>query len=87
MEARLNALNPESLNRLESSGGEFLSNAIVDGEYALRGWIFSFPTTEAYRRAGGDWRGVGLMVRQGGSTCLPTAEGADRIDRSSVLRI
>lgn len=46
-EARLNALNQELVNRLESSGKAFLSNAIVGGKYALRACIVNFRTSEA----------------------------------------
>lgn len=48
---RLNALNQELLNRLESSGRAFLSNAIIGGKYALRACIVNFRTSEADIRA------------------------------------
>jgi aromatic-L-amino-acid/L-tryptophan decarboxylase len=50
-EEELNALNQELLNRLESSGRAFLSNAILDGKYALRACIVNFRTSEADIRA------------------------------------
>jgi glutamate/tyrosine decarboxylase-like PLP-dependent enzyme len=44
-EAYLNNLNQELLNRLQSGGEVFLSNAIVDGHYCLRTCIVNFRTT------------------------------------------
>ena len=50
-EARLNALNQELQARLEAGGEVFLSNAILDGVYVLRGCIVNFRTAEADIRA------------------------------------
>jgi aromatic-L-amino-acid decarboxylase len=44
-ETTLDRLNQELLNRLEKSGEAFLSNAIVDGKYALRACIVNFRTS------------------------------------------
>ena len=45
VEAILNRVNQELLNKLEKSGEAFLSNAIVDGRYALRVCIVNFHTS------------------------------------------
>ncbi|HZY79889.1 MAG TPA: pyridoxal-dependent decarboxylase [Cyclobacteriaceae bacterium] len=45
-EAYLNSLNEKLLNRLQKNGEVFLSNAVVDGKYCLRGCIVNFRTTE-----------------------------------------
>jgi glutamate/tyrosine decarboxylase-like PLP-dependent enzyme len=44
---RLNTLNQELLTRLERSGEAFLSNAVVDGRFALRACIVNFRTSAA----------------------------------------
>jgi glutamate/tyrosine decarboxylase-like PLP-dependent enzyme len=41
----LNDLNRELLARLQQGGEAYLSNAIVDGKYALRACIVNFRTT------------------------------------------
>ncbi len=41
----LNELNTELLTLLEKSGEAFLSNALVDGNFALRACIVNFRTT------------------------------------------
>jgi aromatic-L-amino-acid decarboxylase len=47
VEASLNALNQELLARVEKSGRAFLSNAVIDGKYAMRACIVNFRTTDA----------------------------------------
>lgn len=44
-ETYLNTLNETLLNRLQSGGELFLSNAVVDGKYCLRGCIVNFRTS------------------------------------------
>ncbi len=44
-EAVLNRVNQELLDRIEKSGEAFLSNAVVDGKYALRACIVNFRTS------------------------------------------
>jgi glutamate/tyrosine decarboxylase-like PLP-dependent enzyme len=41
----LNELNTELLTRLEKSGEAFLSNALIDGNFALRACVVNFRTT------------------------------------------
>lgn len=41
----LNDLNEELLTRLQQSGEAYLSNAVIDGKYALRACIVNFRTT------------------------------------------
>jgi aromatic-L-amino-acid decarboxylase len=43
----LNQLNLELLNRLQSSGVFYLSNAVIEDKYALRACIVNFRTTRA----------------------------------------
>jgi glutamate/tyrosine decarboxylase-like PLP-dependent enzyme len=45
--ARLDAINRELLDRLQRGGELFVSNALVDGRYALRACIVNFRTTDA----------------------------------------
>ncbi|MBE0688327.1 MAG: aminotransferase class V-fold PLP-dependent enzyme [Anaerolineaceae bacterium] len=45
VESYLNKLNEELLNRLQSSGEAFVSNAVVEGKYLLRACIVNFRTT------------------------------------------
>ena len=45
VEAYLDKLNAEVLTRLEKSGEAFLSNAVVNGKFALRACIVNFRTT------------------------------------------
>ncbi|MDO9084862.1 MAG: aminotransferase class V-fold PLP-dependent enzyme [Anaerolineaceae bacterium] len=45
VESYLNKLNEELLNRLQSSGEAFVSNALVEGKYLLRACIVNFRTT------------------------------------------
>jgi len=45
VEAYLNKLNTELLNRLQRSGEAFLSNAVVRGEFVLRACIVNFRTS------------------------------------------
>jgi glutamate/tyrosine decarboxylase-like PLP-dependent enzyme len=44
-EAYLNTLNQELLERIQSSGEAFVSNAVIGGRYALRACIVNFNTT------------------------------------------
>ena len=44
-EEYLNRLNRDILSRIESGGEAFLSNAIIDGKFALRACIVNFRTT------------------------------------------
>ncbi len=44
VERHLDALNRELLDRLQSGGEAFVSNAVVDGRYALRACIVNFHT-------------------------------------------
>lgn len=44
-EAALSALNQDLLNKLDESGEAFLSNAVIDGRYALRVCVVNFRTT------------------------------------------
>lgn len=46
-ESMLNRVNRDLLNQLEQSGEAFLSNAIIDGKYALRACIVNFRTSLA----------------------------------------
>jgi glutamate/tyrosine decarboxylase-like PLP-dependent enzyme len=45
VEAYLNKLNEELLNRLQESGEAFISNAAIEGKYLLRACIVNFRTT------------------------------------------
>ena len=45
-EARLDTLNRELLDRLQRGGELFVSNALVDGRYALRACLVNMHTTE-----------------------------------------
>jgi aromatic-L-amino-acid/L-tryptophan decarboxylase len=47
IESSLNALNEQILARLEKSGRAFLSNAVVNGKYAMRACIVNFHTSDA----------------------------------------
>jgi aromatic-L-amino-acid decarboxylase len=46
-EASLNTLNEALLARVEKSGLAFLSNAVIDGKYAMRACIVNFRTSDA----------------------------------------
>jgi len=46
-EKRLDDINQAVLTRIEKSGQAFLSNAVVNGKYALRACIVNFRTSEA----------------------------------------
>jgi len=43
---RLNRLNQDLLKRVENSGEVFLSNAVIDGRFALRACIVNFNTSD-----------------------------------------
>lgn len=45
VEAYLNRLNEEIIDRLQKSGEVFVSNAVIDGKYLLRACIVNFRTT------------------------------------------
>ncbi|HSM26429.1 MAG TPA: aminotransferase class V-fold PLP-dependent enzyme [Anaerolineaceae bacterium] len=45
VESYLNKLNEELLNRLQSGGEVFISNAVLEGKYLLRACIINFRTT------------------------------------------
>jgi hypothetical protein len=45
VEEYLNQLNTELLTRLQNSGETYLSNAIIDGKFALRACIVNFRTS------------------------------------------
>jgi len=47
-EAYLNKLNETLLNELQQGGEVFLSNAVINGKYCLRGCIVNFRTSEKY---------------------------------------
>ena len=47
VEAYLNELNREILNRVQSGGEAYVSNAVVDGRYVLRACIVNFRTALA----------------------------------------
>lgn len=47
-EQRLNELNEALLERIQSSGELFLSNAVIGGRYVLRACIVNFNTTAAH---------------------------------------
>jgi glutamate/tyrosine decarboxylase-like PLP-dependent enzyme len=46
-EEYLNRLNTELLTRLQNSGEAYLSNAVIDGKFALRACIVNFRTSQA----------------------------------------
>ena len=46
MEESLNRLNRDLLERVEKSGEAFLSNAVIDGKFALRACIVNFRTSD-----------------------------------------
>jgi glutamate/tyrosine decarboxylase-like PLP-dependent enzyme len=47
IEEYLNQLNTELLTRLQNSGEAYLSNAVIDGKFALRACIVNFRTSPA----------------------------------------
>jgi glutamate/tyrosine decarboxylase-like PLP-dependent enzyme len=63
VESILNRVNQELLNKVEKSGDVFLSNAIVDGKYALRACIVNFRTTL------GDIEAIPELVSRLGRQC------------------
>jgi hypothetical protein len=69
----LNDLNEELLHRLKVSGEAYLSNAVVDGTFALRACVVNFRTVLA------DVEAVpGIVLRHG--------EATDRALRPPPLR-
>jgi hypothetical protein len=69
----LNDLNEELLHRLKVSGEAYLSNAVVDGTFALRACVVNFRTALA------DVEAVpGIVLRHG--------EATDRALRPPPLR-
>lgn len=69
VERHLNALNEALIERIQSSGEAFLSNAVINGRYALRACIVNFNTTEA------DIRAIPEIVVRLGREALPIAAG------------
>ena len=51
VESYLNQLNREILARIESGGEAFLSNAVIEGKFALRACIVNFRTTASHIEA------------------------------------
>ena len=47
IENSLKKLNQDLLGRVEKSGRAFLSNAVIDGKYAMRACIVNFRTSDA----------------------------------------
>ena len=47
VEESLNKLNEDLLARIEKSGQAFLSNAVINGKFALRACIVNFHTVDA----------------------------------------
>ena len=47
VDSYLNRLNEDLLERIQTSGDAFVSNAVIDGRYALRACIVNFNTTES----------------------------------------
>jgi hypothetical protein len=45
VESILNRVNQKLLDKLEKSGEVFMSNAVIDGKYALRVCIVNFRTS------------------------------------------
>src|SRR4030095_8639592 len=62
VEAHLNALNRELLDRLQRGGEVFVSNAVVGGRYLLRACIVNFHTGRA------DVEAIPEIVARGGRT-------------------
>jgi aromatic-L-amino-acid decarboxylase len=46
-EEQLNKLNEKIVSRMQAEGKAFVSNALVDGKYALRACIVNFRTSSA----------------------------------------
>jgi hypothetical protein len=66
VESTLNRINQELLNKLDESGEAFLSNAIIDGRYALRVCIVNFRTS--FR----DIEAIPELVSRLGRQCAPS---------------
>jgi hypothetical protein len=89
VESTLNRINQELLNKLDESGEVFLSNAIIDGRYALRVCIVNFRTSLR------DIEAIPELVASFGRQCATSSSQADaraprpgvsRIDRASRLK-
>jgi aromatic-L-amino-acid decarboxylase len=63
----LDRLNEELLERLQTGGEAFVSNAIIDGAYFLRACIVNFRTTED------DIRALPEIVKRVGAELVPAA--------------
>jgi glutamate/tyrosine decarboxylase-like PLP-dependent enzyme len=63
----LDRLNEELLERLQSGGEAFVSNAVIDGAYFLRVCIVNFRTTEE------DIRALPEIVKRVGADLIPVA--------------
>jgi glutamate/tyrosine decarboxylase-like PLP-dependent enzyme len=75
VDARLDAINRELLDRLQRGGELFVSNAVLGGRYALRACLVNFQTTHA------DIEAVpGIVIRVGRAVADETAtpSGAGR---------
>ena len=70
VEKRLDEINQALLSRLEKSGEAFLSNAIVDGHFALRACIVNFRTSLVDIEALPP-----LLSRMGGDVCREPVRG------------
>jgi aromatic-L-amino-acid decarboxylase len=66
-EDELDRLNEELLERLQTGGEAFVSNAVIDGAYFLRACIVNFRTTEEEIRA------LPEIVKRAGSELLAAA--------------
>ena len=76
VERYLNHLNERLLERLENGGEVFLSNAVLDGRYVLRGCIVNFRTSEADVRAIPEIvvrEGAAIHAELGGPEASPSA--------------
>src|SRR3954471_1971329 len=68
VESTLNRINQELLNKLDESGEVFLSNAIIEGRYALRVCIVNFRTSVQ------DIEAIPELVARLGRQCAPSHE-------------
>jgi len=68
VEELLNRLNRELLTHLEQSGRVFLSNAVIDGTFALRACIVNFRTSDA------DIEALPQIVASTARQCVPASQ-------------
>ena len=79
VEPRLDEINREVLTRLEQGGDAFLSNAVVDGKFALRACIVNFRTEAKDVEAVLDVaREIGARLHREGGAIAEPITGADR---------